>query len=337
MRLRFETRTLTLAETFAISRTSSDEEEVVGVEIAHAGHVGYGEATPYDRYGETPATACAFLDRVEPLLGDDPFALEEIEARLRRHPGEMAAKAAIDAALHDLVGKLCGQPTWRLLGLAARTPITTFTLGIDTVEGTEDRARRAVAAGYRMLKIKVGGADDLARLDAVRRITSVPVRVDANEGWTLDTAAELLPALRAHGVELIEQPFPADDIDSFRRLRALEPGIPIVIDEGCHTLPDVAAIAGYADGVNLKLAKTGGIREALRMIWAARALGLRVMLGCMVESSAGIAPPAQIASLCDFVDLDGHLLIADDPFEGLGFEDGAIVLSERPGLGVTPR
>jgi L-alanine-DL-glutamate epimerase-like enolase superfamily enzyme len=336
MELSFQARTLRLAETFTIARESRDEEVVVGVEIRHDGVVGIGEAAPIDRYDETPESACAFLDRAGPLLGDDPFALEEIEARLRRHPGEMAAKAALDAALHDLVGKLCGQPTWRLLGLRRRTPLTTFTIGIDSVERTRDRTRRAVDAGYRMLKVKVGGADDLARLEAIRAETALPIRVDANEGWTLEDARELLPELERAQVELIEQPFPAAEIEPYLGLRALGSGIPIVIDEGCHTLADVAAVARYADGVNLKLAKTGGIREALRMIAAARALGLRVMLGCMIESSAGIAAAAQISSLCDHVDLDGHLLVRDDPFTGLGFEDGAIVLSTAPGLGVEP-
>jgi L-alanine-DL-glutamate epimerase-like enolase superfamily enzyme len=337
MRLTFGVRRLRLAETFTIARGSSDEEEVVGVEIEHAGTVGYGEAAPIERYDESPESACAFLERAEPLLGDDPFALERIEERLRRHPGEMAAKAALDAALHDLVGKLCGQPTWRLLGVDGRTPVTSFTIGIDSVDGTRSRAERAAAAGYRLLKVKVGGPEDVARLEAIRDVTDLPIRVDANEGWTVEDARELLPLLARMEVELVEQPFPADDIDAFTAIRRLDHGLPIVIDEGCHTLADVAAVARYADGINIKLAKSGGLREGLRMVAAARALGLRVMLGCMVESTAGIAAAAQMAPLCDHVDLDGHLLIADDPFAGLGLADGAIVLSHEPGLGVAPR
>ena len=178
---------------------------------------------------------------------------------------------------------------------------------------------------------------DLERLEAIRAVCDLPLRVDANEGWTLAEARELLPALVGLNVELIEQPFPAGERDAFRELRAVASGIPLVVDEGCHTLRDVADVAGYADGVNLKLAKTGGIREAVRMIHAARALGLVVMLGCMIESSLGISAAGQFASLCDFVDLDGHLLISDDPCEGLALEDGRIVLSQRPGLGVEPR
>jgi L-alanine-DL-glutamate epimerase-like enolase superfamily enzyme len=335
--LAYETRVLPLAETFAIARRSADEEPVVSVEVRHEGVVGYGEAAPIERYQESPESASNYLAEVAGTLGEDPFALEAIETRLGTVPGEMAARAALDAALHDLVGKLVGQPTWRLLGLGPVTPPTSFTIGIDTVEGTEDRVRRAVAAGYRRLKVKLGGSEDVARLETVRRNTDLPVRVDANEGWTLDDARELLPLCRRLEVELVEQPFPADDIESFQAIRHERAGIPIVIDEGCHTLRDVASVATYADGVNLKLAKTGGMREALRMIHAARALGLVVMLGCMIESSNGIAAAAQIASLCDFVDLDGHLLLSDDPFTGLGLVDGAVTLSSEPGLGVRPR
>ena len=337
MDLRIVPRTLKLAETFTIAYASSDEEPVVGVELHHAGLVGYGEATPFDRYDETPDTAIDWLERAAPLLGDDPFALAAINDRLVALPGQQAARAAVDAALHDLIGKVCGQPVWRIFGLTRTTPETTYTIGIDTVDGTADRARRAVEAGYRRLKIKVGGADDLPRLRAVKSVTDVPVRVDANEGWDLESAHALLPQLEYMDVELIEQPFPADDLDSFRRLSGFKHRVPIVIDEGCHTLRDLPVIASYADGVNIKLAKSGGLREAVRMIAAARALGLVVMLGCMIESSAGIAPAAQIASLCDFVDLDGHLLLAEDPFEGLGLVDGALVLSDRPGLGIEPR
>jgi L-alanine-DL-glutamate epimerase-like enolase superfamily enzyme len=329
-------RTLTLAETFTIARGSTVSEDVVWAEIRHAGHVGRGEGAPDDRYGESVDAARAVIDSSGDALGDDPFALEAIEARLRARGGSVVGCCAVECALHDLAGKLAGLPTWRLLGLAGRTPETSFTIGIDSVEGTADRARRAAAAGYRRLKVKLGGAADLERLEAIRAVCDLPLRVDANEGWDLAEARELLPVLARLGVELIEQPFPAAEHDAFRELRAAGGTIPLVVDEGCHTLRDVAEVATYADGVNLKLAKTGGIREAVRMVHAARALGLVVMLGCMIESSVGISAGAQFASLCDFVDLDGHLLISDDPAEGLGFEEGRIVLSQRPGLGVEP-
>ena len=329
-------RTLTLQETFTIARGSTDSEQVVWAEIRHGDHVGRGEGAPDDRYGESVDAALASIDAAGEALGDDPFALEAIETRLRAQAGSVVACCAVECALHDLAGKLVGQPTWRLLGLADRTPETSYTIGIDSIEGTADRARRAAEAGYRRLKIKLGGEGDLERLHAIRAVCDLPLRVDANEGWGLDEARRLLPVLVELGVELIEQPFPAGERDTFRELRALGGGIPLVVDEGCHTLRDVADVATYADGINLKLAKTGGIREAVRMVHAARALGLVVMLGCMIESSLGISAAGQFASLCDFVDLDGHLLISDDPAEGLGLEDGRIVLSQRPGLGVEP-
>jgi L-alanine-DL-glutamate epimerase-like enolase superfamily enzyme len=325
------TRTLSLAlsEEFGIARGSRTEQQVVQVELEHDGIVGRGEAAPIYYRGETVQTASAFLSSAS--LTDDPFALEE---NLGGRDGDAAGRAALDAALHDWVGRSLGVPVWRLLGLSRRAPATSYTLGIDTLEGTRDRARRA--AGFRALKVKVGGAEDLARLEAVRSESDAPLRVDANEGWTLEQARELVPALVELGVELIEQPFPAADLESFRALRELSPRPPVIVDEGCHDLRDVAAVADYADGINVKLAKSGGLREAVRMVHAARALGLHVMIGCMVESQLGVAPAAQIASLADWVDLDGHLLLADEPFRGLQLEDGRVLPSHGPGLGVEP-
>jgi L-alanine-DL-glutamate epimerase-like enolase superfamily enzyme len=267
-------------------------------------------------------------------VGDDPFALEAIEERLEDVEGVTGGKAALDAALHDWIGKRLGVPLWRLLGLTPDAPPTSFTIGIDSVEGTRGRARRA--REYRALKIKVGGAEDLERLEAVRGESDAPLRVDANEGWTLESARELMPELIRLGVEFVEQPFPAADLDSFHALRELSPRLPVIVDEGCQTLADVAPAAAYADGIVVKLAKSGGVREAVRMIHAARALGLRVMLGCMVESELGIAPAAAIASLVDWADLDGHLLLAERPFSGLRFEDGRVLPGGEPGLGVAP-
>ena len=331
MQLTSRTVALALAEEFGIARGARTETSVVSVELAHEGTVGRGEAHPVYYRGETTESASAFLADAAARLGEDPFALEDVLARLS---GDAAGRAALDAALHDWVGRRLGVPVWRLLGLSRRAPVTSFTLGIDTLEGTRDRARRA--AGYRSLKVKVGGAEDLARLEAVRGESDAPLRVDANEGWTLEQARELVPALVELGVELIEQPFPAADLESFRALRELSPRPPLIVDEGCQDLGDVAAVAGYADGINVKLAKSGGLREAVRMVHAARALGLHVMIGCMVESQLGIAPAAQIASLADWVDLDGHLLLRDEPFRGLQFEDGRVLPSHGPGLGVEP-
>ena len=335
MELRTRIVSLTLAEEFAISRASRTTQEVVQLELEHEGIVGAGESAPVYYRGESAESAAAFLGEEAPALaGDDPFALEAIGQRVEDVEGQAAGKAALDAALHDWIGKRLGLPVWRLLGLSPEAPPTSYTIGIDTVEGTHRRAR--AARDFRALKIKVGGAEDLARVEAVRAESDVPLRVDANEGWTLESARELVPALVELGVELVEQPFPADDLDSFRGLRELEPLPPLVVDEGCHDLADVAPAAEYAEGINVKLAKSGGLREAVRMIHAARALGLRVMLGCMIESQLGVAPAAAIASLVDWADLDGHLLLADQPYTGLELRDGRVLPGPATGLGVAP-
>jgi L-alanine-DL-glutamate epimerase-like enolase superfamily enzyme len=331
--LRAATASYALAEEVGIARGSRTSQSVVQVELEHDGVVGRGEASPVYYRGESVQSALEFLtSAAPPLVGEDPFALEDIEERLEDVDGEAAGKAALDAALHDWIGRRLGVPLWRLLGLSPEAPATSFTISIDSVEGTRDRARRADR--FRALKVKVGGSEDLERLEAVRAESDAPLRVDANEGWTLESARELIPELIRLGVEFVEQPFPAEDVESFLALADLEPRLPVIVDEGCQDLRDVAPAAAYADGINVKLAKSGGVREAVRMIHAARALDLRVMLGCMVESQLGVAPAAAIASLADWVDLDGHLLLADEPFTGLRFEDGRVLPSAEPGLGV---
>jgi L-Ala-D/L-Glu epimerase len=336
MELRATTRTLELAEAFGIARGSRTNQTVVQVELEHDGIVGRGEASAVYYRGESVDAVVDFLSTTAPpLVGDDPFALEDIEERLEDVDGLSGGKSALDGALHDWIGKRLGVPLWRLLGLSPAAPHTSFTIGIDTIEGTRERVRRA--REFRSLKVKVGGAEDLERLDAVREeAPDAAIRVDANEGWSLDSARELMPELIRLGVEFVEQPFPAGDIDSFNALKELQPRLPVIVDEGCQNLTDVAPAAAYADGINVKLAKSGGVREAVRMIHAARALGLHVMLGCMVESQLGVAPAAALASLADWVDLDGHLLLADQPFTGLRFEDGRVLPSTEPGLGVAP-
>jgi L-alanine-DL-glutamate epimerase-like enolase superfamily enzyme len=336
MRLHARIVTLEYLEPFVISRSADTHSQVVQVAISHDGLIGYGEGAPDDRYEEGPETAHAWIvEHVEPLLGDDPLATGAILDRLAELPGQMAAKCAVDGALHDLLGKICGQPLWRILGLDRTPPPTSYTISIDTLEGTADRARRA--ASYRALKIKVGGPGDLERVRIVRDAAPAAlIRVDANEAWTVASTLELVPELVPLGVELVEQPLPAADRDGYAELHAAGLPIPIVLDESCHTLPDVASAAGSADGINIKLTKSGGIREAVRMIHAARALGLRIMLGCMNESSLGIAGAAQISPLVDVVDLDGHLLNANDTHTGLGFADGCVLPGDGPGLGVSP-
>jgi L-alanine-DL-glutamate epimerase-like enolase superfamily enzyme len=328
-----EIATLRLAETFVIAREAQDEAEVLVVELRHGGVSGFGEAAPIARYEESAASALAFVEEHAALLGDDPFAVEEIGARFAEIPGEQAAKSALDAALHDLLGKLLGVPAWKLLGLPRSGPPTSWTVWLGDPDDMARRAERA-AARFTRLKLKLGGADglDVERVRAVRGVTELPLQVDVNEWWSLDEALDALPQLAELGVEYCEQPLRAGD-EGGRTLKERSP-LPIYVDEDCHTLADVAACAGIAHGINIKLAKSGGIREALRMAHAARALGLGVMLGCMVESGLGIAAGCVVAPLCDHVDLDGNVLLAHDPWPGVELDGGVQVPSDRPGLGV---
>jgi L-alanine-DL-glutamate epimerase-like enolase superfamily enzyme len=334
MQLTHRKATLRLAQPFTISRETSVDAEVVWVEIRANGQTGHGEATPIDRYEETVDTASAFLDEAGDLLGDDPFALEEIHARLAERPGEQAAKAAIDAALHDLCGKLAGLPAWRLLGLPRVGPPTSWTVWLGDPEDMASRAQQ-LDGRFRRLKLKLGAGDgrDVERVRAVREVTELPLMVDVNEAWEPDEAIENITALAELDVQYVEQPLPAGDPGG-PGLKAASP-LPIYVDEDCHTLADVAPCAERAHGVNLKLAKSGGIREAVKMAAAARSLGLGVMLGCMLESGLSTSAGAQMAALCDHVDLDGNLLLAEDPWPGLEFRpDGVQVPSDDPGLGV---
>ncbi len=331
MRLSARIATLELAETFVISRSAQDTADVVYVEVEHDGVTGYGEAAPTERYGQSAASAIAYLEAHADLLGDDPWALEEIESRLPSE--EPAARAGIDAALHDLQGKLADLPVWRLLGLRRAGPPTSWTIWLGD---PDDMARRteAVAGRFKRLKLKLGGRDglDVERVRAVRGVSNAPLMVDVNEAWSLDEALEALAQLDLLGVEYCEQPLPARDPDG----PALKEGspLPIFVDEDCHVAADVPLCAERAHGVNIKLAKSGGIREAIRVVHVARALGLGVMLGCMNESGLAIAAGAQIASLCDHVDLDGNLLLRHDPWPGVELVDGVQLPSESPGLGV---
>ena len=332
MEVRAEIVRLELATTFVISRESQDWADVVHVTIGHKGHVGRGEAAPIERYGETAESALAFVERHGHLVGDDPFALEEVGVRLAALDGEQAGKCALDAALHDLQGKLLGVPVNRLLGLPRGGPPTSWTVWLGD---PDDMARRAVEAAprFRRLKLKLGGGDglDVERVRAVRAATDRPLQVDVNEWWTVDEALDACGELATLGVEYVEQPLREGDRGG-AELRRRSP-LPIYVDEDCHTLADVAACREVAHGVNIKLAKSGGIREAIRMAHAARALGLGVMVGCMVESGLGIAAGCAVAPLCDHVDLDGNLLLARDPAPGPSFVDGVQVASSEVGLG----
>ena len=332
MQLTAKIVTLELEEPFTISRGTETHVEVVQVEVAHDGLVGWGEATPADRYDEDAQSALGYLEAHADELGDDPFALDEIFERLPAE--EFAARFAIDSALHDLQGKLTGLPVWRLLGLRRAGPPTSWTITLKDPDQMARDAERASDGRFHRLKLKLGGRDglDVERVRSVRRATGLPLQVDVNEYWSLDEALEALPALAEAGVQYCEQPLPAGDPDG-PELKRRAP-IPIYVDEDCHTLGDIPFCAEQAHGVNIKLAKAGGIREAVRMAHTARALGLGVMLGCMIESGLAIAPACHIASLCDHVDLDGNLLLAHDPCPGVELVDGVQLPSTEPGLGV---
>ncbi|MEP7223995.1 MAG: dipeptide epimerase [Actinomycetota bacterium] len=327
---------LQLAETFVIARDATDYADVLHVYVSHEGVTGIGEAAPIDRYGESVESAKAFVEEHAGVLGDDPFSLEDIGERLAAAPHEQAAKAAIDGALHDLQGKLLGVPVFRLLGLPRSGPPTSWTVWLGDPDDMARRAEKA-ASSYRRLKLKLGGGDglDVERVRAVRGVTDLPLMVDVNEWWSLDEALESLPQLAELGVEYCEQPLRVGD-EGGKLLKDRSP-IPIYVDEDCHTLADILACAEIAHGINIKLAKSGGIREAIRMTHAARALRMGVMLGCMLESGLGIAAGCCVAPLCDHVDLDGNLLLREDPFPGVELVDGVQVPALASGLGVSPR
>ena len=345
VRLTHDVLHLALRDPFRIARTdhaSADAVTTVVVELHDDRFpevVGVGEGYPDRFYGETPATMAA----VFPMLLDAIGEIEPDEAGLRAADlameaairGHGAARCAIDIALHDLIGKATGRPVHELRGLSADLPPTDFTIGIDEPDVVAERASRA--AHFPALKIKCGGPQDLATLEAVRAVFDGPIRVDANTGWLPDEAIDLLPELERLGVELIEQPFPARRLDQLRWLQERSP-LPLVADESCVLPEDLDGLVGVVAGVNVKLAKCGGIGPAKRMLERARELGFRTFLGCMEETSVGIAASAVVASLADWVDLDGCLLLADDPFEGLDLDaEHRWVLPPRPGLGLTRR
>ena len=324
---------LHLRHTFRIARGASDVRENLLVEVEREGHVGRGEAAPILRYGEDRASAARAVETMAERL--DPTAGFAMAAPRARVPGQASAEAAVDMALYDLAGQGLGVPVFELLGLDPRdAPETSFTIGLDRPDVVVRKVREASA--YPVLKVKMGSDDDREILRAVRDTTRQRLRVDANEGWTPADALERLEWLAGLGVELVEQPLPAGMIAETRELRRHSP-LPFYADEGVHRASDIPALAGAYDGINIKLMKCGGLGEALRMIAVARAHGLRVMIGCMIESSLAITAAAHLSPLADTAHLDGNLLLASDPFVGATVVDGRIVLPDAPGLGVTPR
>ncbi len=340
MKLTWRQIDLRLRRTFTISRQSTDVRHNVVVELEVGGCVGLGEAEPTSFYSETAESAIAALERFAPsplgaIAQDVP--VDVIVAKCAEQlGGSMSVLAALDAALWDIRGKQTGRPVWNLLGAPGKcTMPTSYTIGI---ADPDTMARGAEEAGgrYKVLKIKVGGDSDVACLTAIRRVTRLPIRVDANAAWTADEAIEKIGRLTEFGIELVEQPCARWDIDGLRRVRQAS-AVPIFADESCHTVSDVDRLDGAVDGVNIKLVKSGGLCEARRIVARARELGLRLMAGCMTSSSLAITAAAQIAGWMDFVDLDGNLLLAEDPFRGATVEDGLVNVPEGPGLGVVAK
>lgn len=321
---------------FRISRHIQYRAENVLVQLTHEGVTGLGEAAPSEHYGENRGTVLAALAFFASEIGDDPFAIEDILNRLERlmrlNP---AAKAAVDMALYDLVGKLLQIPVYKLLGLnAAQTLQTSFTIGIDTPEKMAQKALEA--RDYPILKIKVGTKNDVANLKAIREVSQAVIRVDANTAWTPREAVRAINELAEYNLEFVEQPVAPADLAGLKYVRE-HVSLPIITDESSITIEDIPRVAECTDGINIKLMKCGGLNHALKMIHAARAHNLKIMLGCMIESSLAITAAAHLTPLVDYADLDGNLLVNNDPYRGVTVEQGKLILPDRPGLGVVER
>jgi len=335
MKLSYSPLHLELRDTFRISRESSDQRNNVLVQIVDAsGAEGIGESAPSPYYGQSAESVSQALAKVTLQDIEDPFQLEEIHAALATQlANDRSALAAIDIAIHDLIGKRLGVPLFRWFGLDPdKCPVTSFTIGIASLD--EIRRKTEQAAGYHVLKVKLGGDNDREIVSAMREISSVPLRVDANAAWTADEALENMKWMVDQGVELVEQPLAKDDLDGYRRLTDASP-LPIIADESAEVPADVVRLRGCVHGINIKLNKCGGLREALKMIHIARAQDMQIMLGCFIESSIGISAAAHLSPLIDYADLDGHLLISNDPYEGLSLDNGRVLPADEPGLGIS--
>ena len=329
--------TLKLATPFRISRGVQLYANNVLVTLRDGDLSGIGEAAPSGYYGEKRETVHFALPYLAEQLGDDPLRIEDITAAFERtfHHGNAAAKAALDMALYDLAGKRLGVPVYALLGLNPdATPLTSYTIAIDTPEAMARKASEA--KDYPILKIKVGTPDDIACVRAIREVSDATLRVDANAAWTAKEAIQRINALAPYNIEFVEQPVAAGDLEGLRLVRENVP-VPVIADESCVVPEDIPNVVGRVDGINIKLMKCGGMRNALKMIAAARVHHLKIMLGCMIESSLSITAAAQLSPLVDYADLDGPLLVERDPFDGVRVEHGKLVLPSRHGLGVVPR
>ena len=336
LRLSFQPYELQLRHTFTVSSYSRKTTPGVQVKIDYEGYTGYGEASMPPYLGQSVETVTAFLSRVNLEQFNDPFRLEEILAYIDSlSPGDGAAKAAIDIALHDLVGKLLGQPWWRLWGLdPSKAPDTTFTIGIDTPDVVREKTREC-ADRFNILKVKVGLENDKEMIRTIREVTDLPLAVDANQGWKdREQALDEIYWLKENGIVMVEQPMAKERLDDNAWITERSP-LPIFADEAIQRLADIPSIKGAYHGINRKLMKCTGMREAWKMVNYARAEGMKVMIGCMTETSCAVSAAAQLSPAVDFADLDGNLLITNDLFKGMEVIGGKITLSDAPGIGLT--
>jgi len=338
--MRLSARAVKLSASYGMFRIAREEittfENVV-VELEHEGVVGIGEASPSAYYhGENVDVVMETVEAANAHLGEDPFLIEDITARMAEtFPEAPAAVCGIDLALHDLVGKLLDVPLYRMLGLDPdKTPVTSFTIGIEEPKVMAGRA--AAVKDFKVLKIKIGTDRDEEILSAIRDATDLPIRVDANIGWTKEQAVENINRLERFDIQFVEQPIPPGDNEALRWIRE-RVGLPIMTDESSINLKDLPGLVGCVDAINVKLMKCGGLREAIRMIHFAHAHGMDVMLGCMLETSIAITAAAHLSPMVEYADLDGNYLIADDPFAGVTIDDGRLILPDGPGLGVHER
>ena len=335
MKLSWEPYELQLRHVFTVASYSRTTTPDVQVKIEYDGFTGYGEASMPPYLGQTVQSVCSFLEKVDLSQFADPFCIDDILTYVDSlSPGDTAAKAAVDIALHDLVGQLLGQPWYRIWGLdAAKAPDTTFTIGIDTADVVREKTREC-ASQFNILKVKVGLENDMEMIRAIRDVTMLPLAVDANQGWKdREKALEEIFWLKEQGIVMVEQPMPKERIDDNAWLTERSP-LPIFADEAIQRLKDIPSIKGAYTGINIKLMKCTGMREAWKMANYAHAEGMRVMVGCMTETSCAVTAAAQLSPIVDFADLDGNLLISNDRFRGMEVVNGKITLPDRPGLGL---
>jgi len=337
MKLSWTPYSLQLKHTFTISGFSRTTTPVVLTKIEYDGLVGYGEASLPPYLGETQESVINFLKKVDLSGYNNPTQIEEIVNYIDSlATNNTAAKASVDIALHDLAGKIIGSPWYKIQGLNKYdVPSTTFTIGIDTDEMVREKTREVIDS-YKILKVKVGGADDKRMIRAIRSVTNMPLAVDANQGWRdRHEALEMIHWLKEQGVVMVEQPMPKHDLDNIAQLTEESP-LPIFADESVQRLEDINRLKGVFSGINIKLMKCTGMHEAWKMRMLAKSLGMKVMMGCMTETSCAISAASQISAGMDFADLDGALLIANDCYKGSSLQNGKIIASEMPGIGVEP-